>query len=119
MRTKAIIAATILTAASTATATPIATSYLCNDGTFVHISEQNGRLNITWRGESYPITQIETMIDGARLMGGTPGKIAVDFTPPWLDGDTTATATIDVSKVDSPSTSQDCRPDKQSRHMDL
>lgn len=119
MKIRAIIAAAILSTAGTATAAQIATTYLCNDGTFIHLNEQNGRLTLTWRGEDYPISQIETQTDGARLMGGTPGSTAVDFTAPWLTGYTTTTTTIDVSKIDSPSTSQDCRPDTQSRHIDL
>ncbi|EJN3866568.1 hypothetical protein NP598_004570 [Salmonella enterica] len=119
MGTKAIIAAALLATAGTAAAAPIATTYLCNDGTFIHLSELNGRLNLSWRGENYPISQIETQTDGARLMGGTPGSTAVDFTAPWLTGYTTTTTTIDVSKVDAAAVSQDCRPDHRSKRIDI
>lgn len=54
MRTKAIIAAALLATAGTAAAAPVATTYICNDGTFIHLNEQNGRLTASWRVPTSP-----------------------------------------------------------------
>lgn len=54
MRTKAIIAAALLATAGTAAAAPVATTYICNDGTFIHLNEQNGRLTASWHAAQSP-----------------------------------------------------------------
>lgn len=116
MRTKAIIAAALLATAGTAAAAPVATTYICNDGTFIHLNEQNGRLTASWRGADIPVTKIETGKLTASLNGEQGSS-----TPQLVVGYNTTPNPIAMitTIVNGSMNSQSCKPDTASKHIDL
>ena len=110
MKTKAIIAAAILATAGTAAAAPVATTYICNDGTFIHLNEQNGRLTASWRGADIPVTKIET---GNGEQGSSTLQLVVGYNT------TPNPIAIITTVVNGSMNSQSCKPDTASKHIDL
>lgn len=109
MRTKAIIAAALLATAGTAAAAPVATTYICNDGTFIHLNEQNGRLTASWHGAE--TSKLTASLNGEQGSSTLQLVVGYNTTPNPIAMITTI--------VNGSMNSQSCKPDTASKHIDL